>query len=222
VIRAWMWIFLAACTTRTPVAPEAWQLDQDRVVAVRSTPPGLAAGEHGLVDALIAHADGPTTIEPPSTLIAAHSPLFGTVNFLFDHYELIAPDDATLADARSDLGIAAGAPIPLEVECDFETFTFITDKQVLLGTHADNPELGSIAIAGHPPAATVTVARDTDVALHAFASTTRWLTSCGELADSEEPDAVLHTGAACAGELVVVERDGVGGIVWQVWPLVVE
>lgn len=216
------WLICAACTTRTPVAPEAWQLDQDRVVAVRSTPQGLAAGEHGLVTALIAHADGPTTIEPPSTLNAGHSPLFGTVNFLFDHYELIAPDEATLADARGELGLAPGAPIPLEVECDFEQFTFITQKQVVLGTHADNPVLSAIEIAGQPPAATVTVARDTEVALHTASITTRWLTSCGELADSDEPDAILHTGAPCTGELVVVERDGAGGIVWQVWPLVVE
>ncbi|HET9993721.1 MAG TPA: hypothetical protein VFQ65_34525 [Kofleriaceae bacterium] len=216
------WLLCAACTTRTPVAPEAWQLDQDRVVAVRSTPPGLAAGEHALVDALIAHAEGPTTVEPPSTLNAAHSPLFGTVNYLFDHFELIAPDDATLADARSELGIEAGAPIPLEVECDFETFTFITQKQVLLGTHADNPALSQILIAGQPPAATVTLARETDIALHAAGFTTRWLTSCGELRDSDEPDAVLTTGAACEGELVVVERDDTVGVVWQMWPLVVE
>jgi hypothetical protein len=214
-------ILVAACTG-TPVAPEAWQLDQDRVVAVRSTPLGLAAGEHALVDALIAHADGPTTIEAPSTLIAAGSPLFGTVNFLFDHYELIAPDEPTLADARTELGLAAGVPIPLEVECDFEAFTFITQKQVLLGTHADNPVLTAIAIAGHPPGATVTVAHDLDVALHTAGVTTRWLTSCGELGDSDEPDAVLHTGAPCQGELVVVERDDASGVVWQVWPLTVE
>ncbi|MEO6775598.1 MAG: hypothetical protein ABI467_21735 [Kofleriaceae bacterium] len=215
------WIVLAGCT-HAAVAPEAWQLDQDRVVAVRSTPPGLAAGEHGLVEALIAHADGPTTVEPPSVLNAAHSPLSGTVNYLFDHYELIAPDDATLVAARIELGLATGAPIPLEVECDFERFTFITQKRVLLGTHADNPGLSAIEIAGQPAAAPVTVASDHDLALHAAEGTTRWLTSCGELDHSDEPDAILHAGEPCVGELAVVERDAAAGTVWQVWPLVVE
>lgn len=216
-------LLLGACTTRPEVAPEPWQLAQDRAVAVRSTPPGLAAGEHGLVDALIAHADGPTTVEPASVLVAAHSPLFGTVNYLFDHYELIAPDEATLADARVQLGIAAGEDIPLEVECDFEQFKFITDKRVLLGRHADNPVLGAVTIGGQPAGPTVVVAHDADNVLEAAGGTSaRWLTSCGDLERSDQPAAVLHTGAACAGELVVVERDGAGGTVWQVWPLAVE
>lgn len=217
-------IFVAACTTATPVAPEAWQLDQDRVIAVRSSPQGLAAGEHGLVDALIAHAGGPTTVETPYSLNAAHSPLSGTVNYLFDHFELIAPDEPTLADARIQLGLAAGAPIPLEVEADFETHTFITQKQVLLGQHVANPDLGSmISIDGQAAGASVTVAHDREILLTAGAGTARWLTSCGELADSDETAAVLHTGAPCDGELVVVVRDTlVDSVVWQVWPLTVE
>jgi hypothetical protein len=215
--------FLAACTTATPVAPEGWQLDQDRVIAVRSLPPGLAAGEHALFDALIAHAGGPTTIETPYSLNAAGSPLSGTVNYLFDHFELIAPDEATLADARTQLGIAPGAPIPLEVEADFETHAFITQRQVLLGVHYDNIEIGDIAIGGEPIGVTVAVAHDSDVALSASLGTVRWLTSCGELADSDELAAVLHTGAPCTGELVVVRRDATTtGTAWRVFPLTVE
>lgn len=215
-------LLLAACATPTPVEPEAWQLDQDRAVAVRVTPPSLAANEHALVDALIAHADGPTTVESASVLIAPHSPLFTVVNFLFDHYELVAPDEATLADARVQLGLAPGALVPLEVDCDFERFEFLTVKQVLLGAHADNPDLGAITIAGQPPGTSLTLARDADIALHAGGATTRWLTSCGTLDASDEADAVLHSGSSCSGELVVVERDGAGGTAWQVWPVTVE
>jgi hypothetical protein len=51
----------------------------------------------------------------------------------------------------------------------------------------------------------------------------RWLTSCGELADSDEPVAMLHTGTPCTGELVVVGRDSMTtGTSWRVWPLTVE
>ena len=215
-------LLVAACATPSPVEPQAWQLDQDRAVAVRVTPPSLAAGEHALVDALIAHADGPTTVESASVLIAPHSPLFTVVNYLFDHYELIAPDEATLADARIQLGLAPGALVPLEVDCDFEQYKFLTVKQVLLGAHADNPALGAVTIAGQPPDATLALGRDSDIALHAAGATIRWLTSCGTLDASDEPDAVLHTGSSCSGELVVVERDGAGGTAWQVWPLTVE
>jgi hypothetical protein len=172
---------------------------------------------------LIAHASGPTTIETPYSLNAAHSPLSGTVNYLFDHFELIAPDEPALADARTQLGLAPGAPIPLEVEADFETHTFITVRTVLLGTHYDNPDLGAITVAGQPAGATIAVARDSDIALSASTGTVRWLTSCGELADSDELTAVLHTGAPCTGELVVVVRDPTTtGTAWQVFPLAVE
>lgn len=219
------WILLAACTTATPVPPEAWQLDQDRVIAVRAMPPGLAPGEHGLVDALIAHAGGPTTIETPYSLNAAHSPLSGTVNYLFDHFELIAPDEATLADARTQLGIAPGAPIPLEVEADFETHTFITQRTVLLGDQLDNADLGAITIAGEPAGSKtmISLARDSVISLSAEMGTVRWLTSCGELAESDEPAAVLHTRAPCTGELVVVGRDpATTGTAWRVFALAVE
>ena len=56
------------------------------------------------------------------------------------------------------------------------------------------------------------------------ATTTKvsWLTSCGTLRDSQEPEAILRLDAACTGELVVVVRDGDGGTTWQVWPLATE
>ena len=39
-------------------------------------------------------------------MTAAHSPLFTAINFIFDHWEVIGPDEDALAAARSELGIA--------------------------------------------------------------------------------------------------------------------
>jgi hypothetical protein len=206
-------VLLAACS-QTPVAPEAWQLDQDRVVAVRSTPPRLAPGEHALVDALMAHADGPTTIEIPSAMTAAHSPLFQAVNFIFDHWEVIGPDEDALVAARISLGLAPGVPVPLEMTVIFGPLDgahFTTHKQIWLGESAANPALPDLAI---DP-----IALDRDLALAADATDVRWLTSCGTLYASDEPDAILRIDEPCSGELAVVVRDDAGGTVWQTQPI---
>jgi len=214
-------IFLVACAPG-PVEPEAWQLDQDRVVAVRVTPPGIVAGEHALVDALLAHADGPTTIATPSAMTAAGSPLYTAVNFLFDHYEVIGPDDTALADARTELGLVPGAPIPFELAVFFGPLSgdhFDTHKQMWLGETAANPTLPAITIGGAAPDAQIAIATGHEIELTAATDDVRWLTSCGTLRDSEVPRAILVADASCDGELVVVIRDDRGGTVWQVWPL---
>ena len=217
-------LVLAACAP-APIEPEAWQLDQDRVIAVRVTPPGIVAGEHATIDGLLAHAGGPTTVETPSAITAAGSPLFGAVNFLFDHFEVIAPDDATLAGARTQLGLAAGAPIPFPLAVFFGPLSgehFNTHKDMWLGESDANPGLPALTIDGAPPAASLSVAVGRDIALVADAEAVRWLSSCGTLRDDDEPSAILHVDEACDGELVVVVRDGRGGTVWQVWPLAAE
>jgi hypothetical protein len=44
----------------------------------------------------------------------------------------------------------------------------------------------------------------------------RWLTSCGTLRDDTMPRAIHVVDEACDGELVVVVRDGDGGVAWVV------
>jgi len=217
-------LMLAACAP-APVEPEAWQLDQDRVIAVRVSPPGILAGEHATIDGLVAHAGGPTTIETPSAVTAAGSPLFEAVNFLFDHYEVIGPDDATLAGARTELGLAAGAPIPFPLAVFFGPLSgdhFNTHKDMWLGEADANPGLPALTIDGVQPTASLGVAVGRDIALVADADTVRWLSSCGTLRDDDQPNAILRVDEACNGELVVVVRDGRGGTVWQVWSLAAE
>lgn len=217
-------LVLAGCAPG-PIEPEAWQLDQDRVIAVRVTPPGIVAGEHATIDGLLAHAGGPTTIETPSAVTAAGSPLYPAVNFLFDHFEVIAPDDTVLADARTQLGLAAGAPIRFPLAVFFGPLSgdhFNTHKDMWLGESDANPGLPAVTIDGASPATSLTVALGRDIALAADrvdGDTVRWLSSCGTLREDAEPNAMLRVDEACDGELVVVVRDGRGGTVWHVWPL---
>lgn len=214
-------LVLAACAP-APIEPEAWQLDQDRVIAVRVTPPGIVAGEHALIDGLLAHAGGPTTVEAPSAVTAAGSPLYLAVNFLFDHYEVIGPDDAALAAARGELGLVAGAPVPFPLAVFFGPLSgdhFNTHKDMRLGESNANPSLPAITIDGAPAASVLALALGRDITLVADAESVRWLSSCGTLRDSDEPNASLRVDEACDGELVVVVRDGRGGTVWQVWQI---
>ncbi len=214
-------MFFTACAPAT-LDPQAWQLDQDRVIAVRVTPPGLAAGEHAMLDGLLAHADGPTTIETPSAVSAPTSPLYAAVNFLIDHYEVIAPDEPTLAATRMELGLAAGTPIPLPLDVYFGPLRgdhFTTHKAMTLGASLANPVLPAITLDGAPVAGLLALVPRHDIALVAAANTVRWLTSCGTLRDADEPDAILRIDEPCDGELVVVVRDAVGGTVWQVWQI---
>lgn len=215
---------LVAC--QDPIEPEQWQLDQDRAVAVRVTPPRILAGEHAIVDGLLAHGERPTTVDAPGVVVAspATSPFALAVNFIFDHYEVIAPDEAELAAARTQLGLATGDPVRFEISVYFGTVAhpIITQKEMWFGASTANPTLPPITIGGAAPGASLVLPRDRDLLLVATATKVSWLTSCGTLRDSQEPDAILRLDAACTGELVVVVRDGGGGTTWQVWPLATE
>jgi hypothetical protein len=210
-------LFLAAC--HAELEPP-WQLDHDRVVAVRATPPGIVTGETALLDALVSHAGAPTDVEAPTGATATHAPgrLFEIVHFVFDHWEIQAPDDAMLADARTALGLAPDAPVPLEITLDFRG-GLVATKVVWLGEARANPVLPAVTIDGAAPGASIEVGAGATVTLSAAADDVRWLTSVGELEDADAPVAYLHAGGAQEGEFVVVVRDGDGGIVWQVWPI---
>jgi hypothetical protein len=209
-------IILAAC--HADLDPP-WQLDHDRIVSVRATPPHIATGESARLDALVAHAGAATSDDMPVAMSAANAPagLFTAVNFIFDHWEVIGPDAAQLDAARAALGLAADAPVPLHVT--FYTGGLIATKIVWLGDDADNPALPDVRIAGVPIGPTVP--RDRDLALTVDAADASWFTSCGTLDDADQPTATLHVfpDDPQQGELAVVVRDGRGGVVWQVWPI---
>ncbi|HUS28905.1 MAG TPA: hypothetical protein VMZ53_10350 [Kofleriaceae bacterium] len=195
-----------------------WQLDYDRIVAVRAEPPALPPGVVGRLDVLVAHVGAPTTIEAPQTMSAPGSPLFTAVHYNIDHYEIDGPDEAQLVAARAELGLPDGALVPLEVELRVSGPLY-AKKLVLLGAAATNPVLPAVMIDGAVAGSTIDVAAHRDTPLLIEATTAHWFTSCGELVGEREASARLVTGGACEGELVVVVREGENGVAWGVWPI---
>ena len=212
-------LVLAACHDEL-VQP--WQLDHDRIVAARATPAGIASGEAAQLDALIAHEGGVTDVEMPTGATAAGAPggLFTAVHFMFDHWEIQAPDDAQLAAARAELGLAATS-LPGNTSVTSSGTGAVASKLVWLGESRANPALPAITIDGVAPGTTLDLPRGRDITLSATGDDVSWLSSTGTLHDDDANVATLDVarGDPATGELAVVVRDGAGGIVWQVWSI---
>ncbi len=202
-----------------------WQLDHDRIVAVRATPPSIASGDRATFDALMAHAGAPTDVEPP-TAVTAIAPPAGLADAVQPDGSVIAPDAEHLDQARQQLGLTPGTPVPFVITATFGPQPLIAQKTIYLGDVADspNPVLGAVTVAGAAPADAITVASDVDVPLTVDADPkwqVYWLTSCGTMHDDNEHVAFVHVlpDDPMRGELAVVVRDLAGGVVWKTWPI---
>ncbi|CAN5415826.1 hypothetical protein BH11MYX1_BH11MYX1_23870 [soil metagenome] len=210
---------LAACAG--DVDPK-WQLDHDRIVAVRATPPHIPAGATSQLDLLLAmKGAGTRSAVPDQALVVSPMSLADTLSGT----TVTAPSEERLAAARTELGLAATAPVPLQLGIASGSLTAI--KTVYLGDSADNPELVNVTFAGMQPAAgdMLTVPADTDVHMAVDASDTtmivNWLSSCGTMHDFDLHAAYIHVLPADpqSGELVLTVRDLVGGVSWEIWPI---
>jgi hypothetical protein len=197
-------LLLGACT---PATDPPWQLDHDRILAVRANPPALMPGEVGRLEILVAHAGDITSVEEPDQVGAPGSPLFTAVHFNLDHWEIDAPDEMQLAAARTELHLPVDAPVPLDLQIRVAGLN--ASKEVLLGATAMNPALPPVTLPAFTPG---------EHTLLIEAGSVRWFTSCGELVDADQPRATLVLDGPCTGELAVVVRDGIG-VVWNVWPI---
>ena len=214
-------ILLGACVDDSD---PRWQLDHDRVIAVRASPPRIASGDRATLDALIAHVGAPTTIDVPDAVAADNPALAAAVQ---PDGSVIAPDGAALAVARQAMGLAADAPVPLRVTTTFGAGAgaMIATKTIYLGATGDNPATPAPTIDGAPigdDAIAVPIAVDVPLAVAVGrAWEVAWLSSCGTLHDDDLADAVLRVAAddPQAGELAVVVRDDRGGVAWRVWPI---
>jgi hypothetical protein len=221
-------VALAACTNE--VDPQ-WQLDHERVIAVRATPPRIASGETSVIDALLGHKDAPPDAgKPDDAAIESPSGLDGALAHGAAGWTVTAPSDAQLAAVRAQLGLDADAPIPLQIELTFEATGLHVLKIVWLGEHTDNPTIDPVTIdgSGAPAAGTqLSVAAGVDIPLAVEFDDSyviNWLTSCGTMHDFDLPRAYLRVEAADphSGALGVVVRDDMGGVDWRVWPITAE
>jgi hypothetical protein len=206
-----------------------WQLDHDRIIAVRATPPGIAPGETATLDALLGKKGEPTRVAPPElAIVLSPGSLSDVLSFDGTSWVVTAPSEQRLAQVRTELALPADVPVTLQVGVSYANMTLSAIKTVELGRSAANPSLVSMnmKIDGAPaqpaeivvePLVKVPLSIEADDAL--FDVT--WLTSCGTMHDFDLPNAYLKVEVddPTTGELAVVVRDAGAGVAWNVWPI---
>ena len=205
----------------------AWQLDHDRIVAVRATPPSIAPGDRSTIDALLARKGDKTRVaSPDAAAVVSPMSLADVLAVDAGSWVVTAPSDDRLVTAREELKLAPGAPVPLQIGVSYTNPTLAATKTIYLGAAAANPALANVMIDGKPAgSADVIVDPIVKVPLSIDADDVQfdvvWLTSCGTRHDFDLPTAYLEVEAddPHAGELAVVLRDASGGVSWSVWPI---
>jgi hypothetical protein len=205
----------------------AWQLDHDRVISVRATPPRIASGEAAVLDTLLGHKGAPPdTGEPDAAEVVSPSGLDSALSHEPAGWTVTAPPDDQLAPARAELGLAATDPVPLRVKLTFAEPFGVAYKIVWLGEHAENPVIAPITIDGMDALAEaqLSVTAATDIRVSVDLDTTydiNWLTSCGTMHDFDLASAYLRVEPEDPhdGTFALVVRDAQGGVAWHLWPI---
>lgn len=220
---------------------EPWELDHDRIIAVRAEPPGILAGQTSTIDMLLGYETLPVEIKRPDVVtVVAPQSLANTVSFDGTSWIVTAPSDDVLAAVRTELELDADAPIPLQIGAAVAWPTpvmspegngFAATKTVWLGREGLNPSI-TMTIAGFeppPPEETVVFPKAKgsasppktwlEVAADAERDNINWLTSCGVMHDFDLPRAYVTVEAEdrTEGQLALVLRDELGGVSWRIW-----
>lgn len=205
-----------------------WDLDHDRIVAIRAEPPAILAGETSKIDGLTAGKGTPTTEGSPlQVIVVSPESLADTLSNTGGEWIVTAPSQERIDAARTELGLAATDPVPLQLGVAFSE-TLAGVKTVKLGTTAPNPTLGVMQFDGAPmppEGDELVVGRLVDVPMSVEALETdevNWLTSVGEMHDFDLPSAYLRVeedNELDTGEFAIVLRDDQGGVTWQTWPI---
>ncbi len=216
---------LAGCSGE--IDPQ-WQLDHDRIIAVRASPNGLGVeGDTSVLDVLIGmKGAAPTDVDPDMAVVTQPVNLTGALSLVGTHWTVTQPSEAELVIARQLLGLDVTDPVPLGVEVTMAATGFVADKTVWLDEPLDNPALGPVMVDGVDATTEtmLTVAPVTDIPLAVNFDDTydiNWLTSCGTMHDFDLATAYLRveTEDPQTGTFGVLVRDEMGGTVWQLWPI---
>lgn len=207
---------------------EQWQLDHDRIIAVRATPPGILSGESSDLDALVGAKGGhPMELVPELAQVVAPASLASALKFSGGKWSVTAPDEATLAAARTELKLDANAPVPIQIGVSYANQTLLGFKTIFLGESRTNPQLEDMTIDGvaaAPAGSQIVVAPLTDVPLSVKGmdpDIVNWLTSAGTMHDFDLPKAYLRVEKddPTDGDLAVVLRKTDGGVAWRAWTI---
>lgn len=218
-------LLAAGCTDLS----QRWELDHARVLAVRLSAPGLAAGEAATIDALVVDdAGAPAVLTPTaaSLTVGAGQPAAAPVTIAPAEagWTVVAGDAAAIAAARVAAGLTDDQPLDVAFGAVFSIGdgSFIATKRVRLGEALANPPAPTIRVDGAVAAGVVTIARDREIALTADGLADdpsleiAWLTGTGALTYSQTARATLEVAAddPAAGHVVVVVRSDTGGVAW--------
>jgi hypothetical protein len=215
---------LAACTDDTD---PPWQLDHDRIIAVRATPPRIAAGDQAVIDTLVGFHGAPVAERSPDTAtVDSPASLATAITRDADRWIVTAPSAEQLEAVRNELGLAAGALVPLKIRVGDAGDGLFATKTVWLGGDAANPVMTDITVdRADPGDAEIVIAPLVKVplaiGLDDLHHDVTWLSSCGTMHDFDLPSAYLRVEAddPTDGQLVLVVRDDDGGVNWRIWPI---
>jgi hypothetical protein len=204
-----------------------WQLDHDRIIAVRATPPHIAENARGVLDALVGFQGAPVAERAPDTVtVDSPASLAAAVSRDGERWIVTAPGAEQLDAARRELGLVAGAPVPLHLRVGYVAGPRFATKTVWLGGDAANPTMTGVNVDGRDPeAAEIVVDPLVNVPLSIGVDDASydvtWLSSCGTMHDFDLPTAYLRVEAddPTTGQLALVVRDSAGGVNWRVWPI---
>ncbi len=223
---------------------EQWELDHDRIIAVRAEPPGIEPGETSVIEMLLGYeVMGVEVKKPDFAQVVSPMSLADTLAFDGARWVVTAPSEERIAAARAELGLEAEAPVPLQIGVAVAWPTpvmgpdgmngFAGTKVAWLGKEGLNPPMNGLTIADAeaPPEGTELVfpkqvgsasPPKTWVSVEADAQSDiiNWLSSCGTVHDFDLPRAYItvEDEDRTEGQFALVLRDELGGVTWRIWP----
>ncbi len=200
-------IAAAACAE----AAEA-RLDHAQILAVRAEPAHVAPGGVARIDVLAGDDRGAVFEASPDELVAtgAAGPL--------------------AVERTPDGWFVTAGPVPgvatLEVTVAIDGVAWRAKKALVVNEPADNPRVVAMQVDGSPSdelvAAVGTKPELTAIGAGREPLTYAWYSSVGDLSRYRQPSAVLDAAGAAEGAVLLVVRDGAGGVGWHLLPARVE
>jgi hypothetical protein len=192
--------------------PEAARLDHAQILAVRTEPAHVAPGGVARIDVLAGDDAGAVFVTSPDELAATGAGWPLRVEHTPDGWFVTAGDAP---------GIAS-----LDVAVAIDGVSWRAHKALVVGEPADNPRVAAMQIDGTSQDELVaplgTKPELTAIGLGREPLTYAWYTSVGELERYRQPTAALDASDAGEGTIVLVVRDGAGGVGWHLLPARVE
>lgn len=214
---------------------EPYHLTHPRVLAIRTEPAVIPAGVTARLDVLYTDGASPPRLATADELSVSlpaeldRPELAQLVSREAEAWVVRGPDEATLAAARAELSLPAGAPIPLPIDVALRPATatqtpLLAQKVLTFGTIVGNPEPPVLTLDDQQITDGVNVPHGAELPLTAAVPLAeppeeisyRWFASFGELRRYTQPLALITAEAdeRGPGSLLVIARTPAGGVSW--------